>query len=94
MILNLQSIISVMIILLWNPVRGSSGDKSYPFRTCLKECKRGCHLNEYPGKLPLYLTIFWWDCTDECKYQCMHRVTAKDLKNSRKVQQFYGKVRS
>ncbi|XP_068716395.1 post-GPI attachment to proteins factor 3-like isoform X1 [Montipora foliosa] len=91
LILNLQSIISVTIILLWNPARGSSGDKSYPFRTCLKECKRGCHLDEYPGKLPLYLTIFWWDCTDECKYQCMHSVTATDLKKSKKVQQFYGK---
>ena len=61
---------------------------------CVKECKRGCHLDEYPGKLPLYLTIFWWDCEDECKYQCMHNVTAANLQSNKAVQQFYGKVSS
>ena len=61
---------------------------------CVKECKRGCHLDEYPGKLPLYLTIFWWNCEDECKYQCMYKVSAANLKSNKTVQQFYGKVSS
>lgn len=93
-IVYLQSIVLILIVLLWNPVRGSLGDKCYPFRQCLRECERGCHLDEYPGKLPLYLTIFWWDCTDECKYQCMHNVTATDVRFNKQIKQFYGKVRS
>ena len=87
----LQSIF-IFIILSWHPAKGSLGDRSYTFRMCVKECKRGCNLDEYPGKLPLYLTIFWWDCTDECKYQCMHNVTADDVKYSKPIKQFYGKV--
>lgn len=58
----------------------------------MRQCSKGCSLDEYPGKLPIYLTVFWWDCTDECKYQCMHNVTASDLRNNKRIKQFYGKV--
>ena len=88
----LQSI-AVLMVLFHVPFKCSKGDRSFPFRNCVKSCKRrGCHLNEYPGKLPLYLTIFWWDCLDECKYQCMHNVTATDVKSNYPIKQFYGKV--
>lgn len=87
----LQSI-AVLMVLFHVPVKCSKGDRSFPFRNCVKSCKRrGCHLNEYPGKLPLYLMIFWWDCLDECKYQCMHNVTATDVKFNYPIKQFYGK---
>ena len=88
----LQSSIFV-VVLLWNPVKSSSGDRSFQFRKCTDKCSKGCDLDEYPGKLPIYLTVFWWDCTDECKYQCMHNVTQSDVKNNKPIKQFYGKVR-
>ena len=81
-----------LLVLLWNPVNGSKGDKSSRFRICLRECSTGCKLEEYPGKLAIYLTVFWWDCTDECKYQCMHKVTQSDVRNNEPIKQFYGKV--
>lgn len=93
-LLNPCYIFGILLVLSINLASSSRGDKSYPFRMCVKECKRGCHLDEYPGKLPLYLTIFWWDCEDECKYQCMHKVTAANLQSNKAVQQFYGKVSS
>lgn len=80
-----------LIALLWNPVKGSRGDKSKQFLICMRQCSKGCSLDEYPGKLPIYLTVFWWDCSDECKYQCMHNVTASDMRNNRRIKQFYGK---
>ena len=81
-----------LIALLWNPVKGSRGDKCRQFLVCMRECSKGCSLDEYPGKLPIYLTMFWWDCSDECKYQCMHNVTASDVRRNKPIKQFYGKV--
>lgn len=90
-LMYLQSSI-FLIALLWNPVKGSRGDTCKQFLICMRQCSKGCSLDEYPGKLPMYLTVFWWDCTDECKYQCMHNVTASDLRNNKRIKQFYGKV--
>lgn len=87
----LPSSIFLMAFLL-NPVKSSKGDKCRPFVVCMRECSKGCSLNEYPGKLPIYLTMFWWDCSDECKYQCMHNVTASDVRRNEHIKQFYGKV--
>ena len=87
----LPSSIFLMALLL-NPVKSSRGDKCRPFVVCMRECSKGCSLNEYPGKLPIYLTMFWWDCSDECKYQCMHNVTASDVRRNEHIKQFYGKV--
>jgi len=81
-----------LIALLWNPVKGSRGDTCKRFVICMRQCSQGCNLDEYPGKLPIYLTVFWWDCTDECKYLCMHNVTANDVRNNKRIKQFYGKV--
>lgn len=89
-VLLIQSSI-LLIVLLCNPVESSSGDRSSIFRHCINKCFKGCHLDEYPGKLPIYLTLFWWDCSDECKYQCMHNITQNDVRNNQPVKQYYGK---
>lgn len=91
-VLLIQSSI-LLIVLLCNPVESSSGDRSSIFRHCINKCFKGCHLDKYPGKLPVYLTLFWWDCSDECKYQCMHNITQNDVRNNQPVKQYYGKVR-
>ncbi|KAJ2936080.1 hypothetical protein H1R20_g1015, partial [Candolleomyces eurysporus] len=42
-----------------------------------------------PIPLSLYLTR--WSCQDDCKYTCMHSITAKAISSGRPVQQYYGK---
>lgn len=72
---------------------GSSGDRSEPFRRCLTRCLDRCKDgNSYPGKLPVYLIMFGWQCSDECKYTCMHKVTQRSVARGWKIEQFYGKV--
>lgn len=83
----------LFIFLFCNSVESSRGDRSSKFHHCINTCFKGCDLDEYPGKLPIYLTLFWWDCPDECKYQCMHNITQSDVRNNRPVKQYYGKVR-
>ena len=71
----------------------SSGDRSKPFQTCLTRCLILCkHDHSYPGKLPFYLLVFGWRCSDECKYVCMHNVTNLAAARGWKIEQFYGKV--
>ena len=70
----------------------SSGDRSKPFQICLTRCLVRCkHDNSYPGKLPFYLLVFGWRCSDECKYACMHNITNRAVARGGKIEQFYGK---
>ena len=55
-------------------------------------CQKMCTGNLYPTSLPFYLLIFGWNCVDECKYTCMHKVTEDALARGQDVMQFYGKV--
>lgn len=72
---------------------GSSGDRSMRFQRCLTHCFGQCnHSNSYPGTLSLYLVLFGWQCSDECKYTCMHQVTQHAVARGWKIEQFYGKV--
>jgi hypothetical protein len=73
----------------------SSGDRSRPFRTCLTRSLALCNNDKsYPGALPLYLLVFGWRCSDECKYVCMHNVTNQAVAKGWNIEQFYGKVSS
>lgn len=72
---------------------GSSGDRREDFRVCLSYCMTSCRYTEtYPGKLPYYLSLFGWKCSDECKYSCMHEITHNSISRGLNVEQFYGKV--
>ncbi|XP_046862906.1 post-GPI attachment to proteins factor 3-like [Xenia sp. Carnegie-2017] len=71
---------------------GSSGDRREDFRVCLSYCMTSCRYTEtYPGKLPYYLSLFGWKCSDECKYSCMHEITHNSISRGLNVEQFYGK---
>ena len=72
---------------------GSSGDRSEPFQRCLKHCFSRCkNVYSYPGRLPVYLVVFGWQCSDECKYSCMHNITERAIARGWKIEQYYGKV--
>ena len=64
----------------------SVGDRSHDFRSCVSLCVADdCSLS-------LPLRMLGWRCQDDCQYQCMHRVTAEDVRLGRRIRQFHGKV--
>ncbi|XP_031568135.1 post-GPI attachment to proteins factor 3-like [Actinia tenebrosa] len=83
---------ALAILCCISPVSSSAGDRSYRFLNCVSDCEWiSCNIEGYPRDLPWYLRLFSWDCLDECKYNCMHKVTADDVANNRSIKQFYGK---
>ncbi|KAJ3988341.1 Per1-like protein [Lentinula detonsa] len=66
----------------------SSGDRSNDFQQCLLRCDNTeCTENS----LPLMLKMTRWTCVDNCKYLCMHEITAQDVASGTAIQQYYGK---
>ncbi|KAI8834854.1 Per1-like-domain-containing protein [Chytridium lagenaria] len=54
----------------------SSGDRQSLYINCVSKCQSAeCH-RETPKPLPLILRMTFWDCPQDCKYRCMHQVTA------------------
>ena len=80
------ALLAVLLLLL--PLASCSvGDRSHDFHSCVSFCVAdGCSLS-------LPLRLLRWNCQHDCQYQCMHRVTAEDVRLGRRVRQFYGKVR-
>ncbi|KAI8615042.1 Per1-like protein [Chytriomyces sp. MP71] len=63
----------------------SSGDRQYAYQKCVSECSvKGCDLS---------LVLRWtlWDCESNCRYECTHSVTARNLREDGEVHQFHGK---
>lgn len=74
-------------------VVASTGDKSWTFNKCLKECHAAnCSAEgETVLQLPLHMVVFGWDCDGECKYLCMWKTVDGFQKDGSGVPQFYGK---
>ena len=73
---------------LTSSVYASSGDRSFEFVDSVNLCKtQQCSTKI----LALPLRVTRWTCTDDCKYQCMHQITDRDLQRGKPVQQYYGK---
>ncbi|KIK69963.1 hypothetical protein GYMLUDRAFT_150557 [Collybiopsis luxurians FD-317 M1] len=71
-------------------VTASAGDRSADFQQCLSRCEQSqCIQNS--NSLPLALRLTRWACPDNCKYLCMHEVTAKRINAGEKILQYYGK---
>ncbi|KAI9295171.1 Per1-domain-containing protein [Neoconidiobolus thromboides FSU 785] len=70
----------------------SRGDNQPKFINCLTKCKVDeCDSNgNSKTPLPLQLQLTFWNCEDECKYQCMQKSYSIMLQNDQ-VEQFYGK---
>ena len=70
----------------------SVGDRSKDFKLCTNRCYRVTCNGTEDTKLPLSLQLTGWTCLQDCQYNCMHEVTAQDVKSKRPVRQFFGKV--
>ncbi|KAK9447491.1 Per1-like-domain-containing protein [Limtongia smithiae] len=70
---------------------GSAGDRLQEFRECVSECVATTCANEDSAQLPGYLTLFFWDCPQNCDYNCQRSITAERVKRGAKVLQFHGK---
>ena len=94
-ILHLFSLLSFramhLIALLWlfKFIFASSGDESTLFMQCTRKCKSTVCLKPPPLPLSLYMTF--WDCPQNCNYDCMHAITDEAIQNNQKVHQYFGK---
>ena len=79
----------LFMIFIWNSGSCSVGDRSSDFRSCTSHCyTQNCTSQAEQSEWRL----LGWTCLEECRYLCMHRVTAEDVRHSRPVRQFFGKV--
>lgn len=70
-------------------VAASSGDRSPMFQACVTECAESqC---SFQPTLPLLLRLTWWTCIDDCKYTCMHKETDSQVRQGKRIHQYYGK---
>lgn len=79
------SICIVFLLLVFLSIaQASEGDDSPEFQACVEHCVQ----DECPNKvLPIYLRLTLWSCPDDCRYNCMHEITARNDT----VVQYYGK---
>ncbi|KAK0492090.1 Per1-like protein [Armillaria luteobubalina] len=72
-------------------VLASWGDRSKDFQYCLSRCETAECAAQESVPLSLSLRLTRWTCSDNCKYRCMHEITARDIALGTKVKQYYGK---
>ncbi|TRM63919.1 Per1-like protein [Schizophyllum amplum] len=67
-------------------VAASSGDRAKDFRYCVDRCYASCK-----EPLPLALRLTGWTCLDDCRYTCMHTITARATVKGHPPKQYFGK---
>ncbi|KAJ3187707.1 hypothetical protein HDU85_006100 [Gaertneriomyces sp. JEL0708] len=74
-------------------VAASSGDRDSIYINCAHKCRRSCLTeNPDPSLLPTKLErLLFWDCPQNCQYNCMHWATSLYKANHEPVLQYYGK---
>ncbi|KAF9484982.1 Per1-like protein [Pholiota conissans] len=82
---------TLAIVSLSRLVYASSGDRSGEFSQCVDSCNVDRCITPATPDLPLALRLTRWSCVDDCKYRCMHAITAKDVYQGKTIQQYYGK---
>ena len=80
----------LIVSTLLSLVYASSGDRSSIYVRCVDSCNLE-HCGALQSSLSFALRLTRWSCTDNCKYQCMHAITERDVEQGRSVQQYYGK---
>ena len=70
-----------LFLISWKVVEASIGDVEREFQVCLFKCQKGlCEANvpmetsygfQISKSQPLSLSLLFWSCEDECKYECM-----------------------
>ncbi|PWN91531.1 Per1-domain-containing protein [Acaromyces ingoldii] len=76
-------------------VSASQGDRSPEYQSCVSSCtKDSCSGDpEWDDgtakttRLPMMLRLTFWNCIDDCKYHCTHRVTNAAQSRVRKIRE-------
>ncbi|KAF8191602.1 Per1-like protein [Mycena galopus ATCC 62051] len=69
----------------------SSGDRDPEFENCLARCGSAQCDPSQRVSLPIPLRVTGWTCEDNCKYNCMHAITSRNIRLGDPVHQYYGK---
>ena len=81
-------VFSWLLALCW----GSVGDRSYPYRKCLIECKSNCGDDHVFAKAQaVHMDLLGWNCVEGCKYNCMWETVELFQKSNFSIPQFHGK---
>lgn len=84
-----------LLVVYLSEIEASLGDRSSDFRRCVSVCVyERCRSSSADGELAASLIVLGWSCEENCRYDCMHNVTAEDVRLDRPIRQFYGKVGS
>ena len=89
--MRLSSLISLTVAILSASVYASSGDRSQEFINCVDLCKVARCGPHFWSNSSLALRVTRWSCTDDCKYECMHEITDREIQSGRRIQQYHGK---
>lgn len=73
------------------PALASAGDQADDFIQCVQLCKiQNCGAHS-TYTMPFFPRLTRWTCGEDCDYNCMHQITAKNIRNGDAVHQYYGK---
>ncbi|KAI9254011.1 Per1-like-domain-containing protein [Sporodiniella umbellata] len=79
------STLSNTLVCLTEIILASSGDRLPYYISCVNQCAVSTRA------LPLNLRLLGWNAVDECKYECMQKITHKALESGDKIHQYHGK---
>lgn len=82
---------SLTIAILSASAYASSGDRSPYFIDCVDLCKVTRCGPHFWSSSSWALRVTRWSCTDDCKYECMHKITDMEIQQGRNIQQYHGK---
>ena len=89
--MRLSSLSSLTVAILSVSAYASSGDRSPHFVDCVDRCKvTRCGPNFWNNS-SWALRVTCWSCTDDCNYECMHKITDIEIQAGARIQQYYGK---
>lgn len=91
MSLRIRSLTLALSLLYFSSTWASSGDQAYEYRTCVSRCNSELCLFTSTWQPSLALRLTGWTCIDDCKYSCMHLITAEKIKHGNEIHQYHGK---
>ena len=89
--MRLSSLTSLTVAILLASAYASSGDRSLHFIDCVDLCKVTRCGPHFWSHSSVALRVTRWSCTDDCKYECMHKITDREIQKGARIQQYYGK---
>ena len=89
--MRLSSLTSLTVAILSASAYASSGDRSREYVDCVDFCKVARCSPHFWMNSSLALQVTRWSCTDDCKYECMHEITDREIRSGRRIQQYHGK---